>query len=177
MISSDEKVPVLMVHGTADRIVPFGCDYPFNKLDPKLTSFFCRKVYGSEPVAERMRTLGYDVKLIAIPGGNHEPQNDDAITYPMMRREMSAFFHRIQSGTPLELRLAAFAASSKGAARYEVLNHRGEDLRWRCTGGIILRQDQQSVDVVWLQDAEHHHLTVATISSSGMVRTTVLDQE
>ncbi|MFO7722750.1 MAG: alpha/beta hydrolase [Bacteroidales bacterium] len=176
MVSGDEKIPVLMVHGTADRIVPYGYDYPFTRIDPRLTAFFSRKLYGSEPITGHMRGLGYDVKLITIPDGNHEPQDDDTAVYPMMRREMSGFFFRIQSGTPLEIRpVAAFNVQS-GAAKYEVVHHRNEAVNWRCLGGLIISRDAFSADVVWFDGAKRKELVAATVSGTGVVRTTVYNR-
>jgi pimeloyl-ACP methyl ester carboxylesterase len=177
MITQAEKIPVLMVHGTTDRIVPFGYDYPFARIDPKLTSFFSRKLYGSEPIAGQMRDMGYDITLIAIPNGNHEPQNDDTITYPMIRHEISKFFFRVLAGASLEIQPVASVSGGGGAAKYIVVNHRNEEVRWRCAGGLILRQDKDSVDVIWFRDAGQYRLTAASISTSGVVRTALFDQE
>ncbi len=170
IISAGEKIPALLIHGTADRIVPFGYDYPFKNVDSRLTAFFSRKLYGSESIASHMQKQGSDVTLIPIPGGSHEPYQDDTVTYPMIRREMTSFFFRILAAAPLKIVEPSPASMEASPARYTVQNCRGETLYWRCKGGLILRQGPASVEVVWIQTASDKILTVFSNSPDGLVR-------
>ncbi len=58
-------VPALLIHGTADNIVPFGVGKPFN-----LSTF--ANTYGSQPVSHRFTHLNYDYESYFVEGAGHE---------------------------------------------------------------------------------------------------------
>ncbi len=65
LITPTDVTPVLLVHGTADNIVPFGVGSPFN-----LTSL--PATYGSSPIHERLMNLGFPHETYFVPGEGHE---------------------------------------------------------------------------------------------------------
>jgi poly(3-hydroxybutyrate) depolymerase len=62
---SDEKVPVFLVHGTDDIIVPFGLGHPFQA--PALPG-----TYGSKVIAEKFTAIGYPHETYFVKGAGHE---------------------------------------------------------------------------------------------------------
>ncbi len=62
---SDLDVHVLLVHGTADTIVPFNVGHPFGV--PNLQS-----TYGSYPISARLKNLGAPAETYFVPGAGHE---------------------------------------------------------------------------------------------------------
>jgi len=62
---ADGEIPVFLVHGTDDNIVPFDVGYPFNL--PTLS-----KTYGSKPINEKLIELGFTNKTYFVSGKGHE---------------------------------------------------------------------------------------------------------
>ena len=170
LIEAHEKIPVYMVHGTADRIVPIGYEYPFNNLNRRLTAFFTRKMYGSQPICDHMKQLGFDVSLNAIPNGKHEPQNDDSSTYYDIRNEIRGFMFGVLSGKPLQISGPEIVSRNDNTAKFTVRNHNNEPIQWSCRGGLIINTRNNSVDVVWFSTSNERTLTAAATSGIGLVR-------
>lgn len=63
--AADPNIPVLLIHGTADAIVPFGLGSPFQA--PTLTA-----TYGSQTIDKRMTSLSYQHETYFVPGEGHE---------------------------------------------------------------------------------------------------------
>jgi len=63
--ASDPQIPVLLVHGTADAIVPFGLGSPFqaSTLTP---------TYGSQLIDQRLTALSYSHETYFVQGEGHE---------------------------------------------------------------------------------------------------------
>lgn len=61
----DSGIPALLVHGTSDDIVPFGCGSPFGV--PTLPP-----TYGSQLIAQRMANLYMEYETYFVPGEGHE---------------------------------------------------------------------------------------------------------
>jgi pimeloyl-ACP methyl ester carboxylesterase len=170
LIQPEEEVPVLLIHGTDDRIVPAGYDFPFARINPRLTAFFTRRLYGSAPIYDHMRRLGMDVRYIPIPGGAHEPQNNDSAVYRMIRTETGSFMHEMIGGKPLKLSGPVLVSESDEVSKYIVSNRGNEEVRWQVTGGIIVRRGHNWADVVWLEPASRYVVTAATSNNIGVVK-------
>ena len=65
LFRSDNGRPVMLVHGTADNIVPFNVGSPFS-----LPVF--PPTYGSNPINIRMSNLGLEKETYFVPGQGHE---------------------------------------------------------------------------------------------------------
>ena len=63
--STDNGRPVMLVHGTADNIVPFNVGSPFN-----LPVF--PPTYGSNPINKRMSNLSFEEETYFVQGQGHE---------------------------------------------------------------------------------------------------------
>lgn len=170
VIDAKDRVPALLIHGTADRIVPYGYDYPFTNVDRTLSSFFTMKVHGSKPVYDRMKEVGIDAKLITIPKGMHEPQDDDTAIYPMILREMSALMHKALTGPPLRITGPDKLSDTLETARYIAVNHQDQPLKWYAEGGIITRRGNTWADVVWIMGVGSKSISAYTTRADGVVR-------
>ncbi len=170
IIDAKDQIPALLVHGTADRIVPYNYDYPFTNVDRTLASFFTGKVYGSKPVCDRMKEVGLDARLVSIPGGMHEPQDDDPAVYPMMLREMSDLMHKALTSSALRMSGPEKIADTLKTARYFVFNHQDQPLQWVVNGGLITRKGSTWVDVVWIKGANKCDIAVYATAPDGLVR-------
>lgn len=76
LIDKDEKIPLLLIHGENDQIVPVDYNYPFQNVSPEAGSLFSSSIYGSKRIAEHAQKLNLPNKLYLIPGEGHEPQLD-----------------------------------------------------------------------------------------------------
>jgi len=65
-IDSNDTIPAIMFHGTADPVVPFEIGFPFT-IDIALPI-----VYGSKLINEKMNQVGIDNELYAEAGELHE---------------------------------------------------------------------------------------------------------
>lgn len=61
----DEKAPVFLVHGTADKVVPFDVGPPFN-------NSLIASTYGSNPVYKRLVNLRFNPEKYFVSGAGHE---------------------------------------------------------------------------------------------------------
>ncbi len=65
-INTNNNIPVFLIHGTADQIVPFNSGPPFN-----LTGI--SPVYGSNSIETRLNTIGLAAQMTYfVPGQDHE---------------------------------------------------------------------------------------------------------
>ena len=63
--AADPHIPVLLIHGTADTIVPFGLGSPFQV--PPLSA-----TYGSQLIDKRLAGLAYPHETYFVQGEGHE---------------------------------------------------------------------------------------------------------
>ncbi len=63
--ADDSKIPIFLVHGTADIIVPFGLGSPFQL--PSLSS-----TYGSQLIDQKLTQLNYPHETYFVQGEGHE---------------------------------------------------------------------------------------------------------
>lgn len=63
--SNDPQIPILLVHGTADAIVPFALGSPFQL--PSLSA-----TYGSQLIDQRLTQLSYPHETYFVDGEGHE---------------------------------------------------------------------------------------------------------
>ena len=64
VIDNDEQIPVLMIHGTADGVVPYNEGKAFGLM-------WYPKLYGTTTIAKRMDSLGIDYEYYLFPGLMH----------------------------------------------------------------------------------------------------------
>ncbi|MCX7696936.1 MAG: alpha/beta hydrolase fold domain-containing protein, partial [Bacteroidales bacterium] len=76
LIDRDEKIPLLLIHGENDQIVPADYNYPFQNVSPEAGSLLSASIYGSKRIFEHARKLNLPVSLYLIPNEGHEPQLD-----------------------------------------------------------------------------------------------------
>lgn len=68
VIDADDYVPICMIHGTADEIVPYDSGYCYSSW----TSSIMPYMYGSHSIAERLASLGIeDYELHSFEGESH----------------------------------------------------------------------------------------------------------
>jgi len=165
IIDKDEKVSVLSIHGTADGIVPYEYDHPFqNSL--MVNRLLMDKMYGSKPIHDRLQILGHRNRLVSLAGLGHEPQLDnyktlnswmDTITY-----HVSKFYYE-ETAPSLMLPPTQLTISENADLKpfyFEVNN--GNLVQITVTGGVKANADPLDPSVIWLKNAEKRQLTFLT---------------
>jgi len=168
MIDEFEKVPLLLVHGDADKIVPIGYDYPFKNIDEQYTSFFVEKVYGSEAIYNKAKKFKFPVRLYKIPGAPHEPQvdNNNEYTPEMEKIELEIDSFMLAQLKHPEIKLTAYTTNG-----YEIKNLQSTDkVYWSVSGGCILQvMKQGKIKVAAFSTAKKCILSAAVVSSNGII--------
>lgn len=153
IIDRNENIPVLSVHGNADRIVPYNVAYPFLDMDTNVTSNIMTKLYGSYPVHQRLTHLGIRSELITLPGAGHEPQYEpgkyDPVIDTIINRSTGFYFRSLFSypdiSGPKEV------AQGMPLATYTLSFNNDMTAAWYVDGGKILPDaDKRSIRVCWL---------------------------
>ena len=165
IISKDEKVSVLSIHGTADEIVPYETDYPF-KNSLMINRLIMDKMYGSKLIHDRLKILGIRNRLVSLAGLGHEPELDnyktlnqwmDTITYHTAR-----FFYE-ETAPDVILPPAQLTISENADVKpfyFEVNN--GSLIQISVEGGVKVKADPTDSSVIWLKNSEKKRLMFLT---------------
>ncbi|MBV5315961.1 MAG: alpha/beta hydrolase [Prolixibacteraceae bacterium] len=165
IIDKEEKTSVLSIHGTADGIVPYEYDHPFqNSL--MVNRLLMDKMYGSKPIHERLQILGNRNRLISLNGMGHEPELDDyktlnqwmdTITY-----QVTKFFYE-ETAPAINLPASQLSVSANTPTKsifYEVTN--GTPLQVTVTGGVKANANPTDATIIWFRNSEKRQLNILT---------------
>lgn len=179
IIKKHDKTPVLLIHGDADKIVPYGFDYPFANVSSKASSFFSRRMHGSASIYAHAQSLGLDHTLYTFSGLNHEPhfdENNNLIeeNFRIIHDLILEFINR-----QLVQKIAALQGPKTVGLKDPVAGYWIEQGDYKthffeCDDCLILNQTPNSARVVWLAGDNQHQLRIAGIGSHGQVNVDTL---
>ncbi len=153
IIDQYENIPVLSIHGDADRIVPFHYSYPFLDLDTSITANIVSKLYGSLPIHRRLENTGIISELVTIPDAGHEPQFEPGkyeMVMGMIISRSTDFYFKSLFGFP-QISGPQRIAVSTSPPLYSVDSAEDADYYWQITGGKRIPGNQKNQSrVVWL---------------------------
>jgi acetyl esterase/lipase len=165
IFDKDEKISVLSIHGTADGIVPYNYDHPFqNSL--YVNRLLMDKMYGSKPIHERLQILGNRNRLVSLNGLGHEPELDnfktlnkymDTITY-----QVSRFFYE-ETAPVVVLPPSQLVVSENADLKsmyYEVNN--GHAVKINPIGGVKVNADETDATIIWFENFQNRQLNIMT---------------
>ena len=151
----NSRVSIISFHGDADQVVPYGTDVPFKDLKLPVSGLFFNKMYGSSPIHERARKLGYREELHTFKGCGHAPHVDgnDRPTdkFYFIQEKMTNFFYK-------EFGSESVCIKPLSNHQFILSNVGVESCSWRITGGIILKSSTVSVQAVWFPEASERKL-------------------
>jgi acetyl esterase/lipase len=155
IIDKAENIPVLSVHGDADRIVPYACSYPFLDLDTTITSNIVSKLYGSYLIDKRLKSLGIHSELVTLPKAGHEPQYEpgrkEAVVDTILSRATD-FYYLAMFNFP-EIKGPQQIAIGMSPPVYSVAITSDLAYYWQADGGkIIPGTAKNTARVVWLRE-------------------------
>lgn len=163
IINGERKIPVLSIHGTADDIVPFGYDYPFQN-SMMFNRMVMDKMYGSRPIHDKLQILGIRNRLIALEGLGHEPELASATTLnsymDTITTEVSKFFYE-ETAPRISLPEGQLTVSETAPVKsvfYEVEN--GEPVLVTAQGGVKVSADPKDAAVIWFRNSSEHQLVI-----------------
>lgn len=165
IIDDYEKIPVLLIHGDADQIVPYNYDYPFSNVSAEMASVFTKKVYGSMPVYEKMQSLSFDAELFSLIGEGHEPFKDEnqmyAENYDAIKNKILTFFTR-------EMQNDDFVISRSNGNNKCLYNANSSGkVNWNAVGGVIISNKTDGVQVVWINNLRVKYITASEVDEMG----------
>jgi acetyl esterase/lipase len=157
IIDRNEQVPVLSIHGDADKIVPYSCSYPFLDLDTSLTSNIVSKLYGSSLIDKRLKHLGIHSELITLHNAGHEPQYEPGkyqVVMDTILARATDFYFRAMFNFP-EMTGPRQIAMGMHAPAYTIPLQNEITYYWQVTGGKkIPGSPSNTARVAWLAEKE-----------------------
>lgn len=172
-ILANHNASILSFHGTDDKIVPYGYDYPFRDIRGRISTIVFNRIYGSLPIHHKARELNIREKLYTIENIGHSPhvdENDFSIFtkyFYKIKNEMQRFlYHEI---IPEEHYITTIRPSLTNSAHiaYRTQNTDFTNIHWKIEGGLIVSAVNNSVRVVWFDDADYNALYLSTLHSTG----------
>lgn len=156
IIDKNENISVLSIHGTADEIVPYENDYPFqNAL--MINRLVVDKMYGSKLIDDRLNILGIRSRLVTLDGLGHEPELDNYKTLNQWMDTITSYGTRfLYEETAPEVKLPVNQLNIHENADlkpfyFEVAN--GSLVQLLVTGGVKVNADPRDASVIWIKDA------------------------
>jgi acetyl esterase/lipase len=163
IMNGGKKIPVLSIHGTADDIVPFGYDYPFQN-SMLFNRLVMDKMYGSKPICDQLKILGIRNRLVALAGLGHEPELASATTLnsymDTITTEVSKFFYE-ETAPRINLPESQLKVSEEAPLKplfYEVEN--GVPVQVKVRGGMKANADTHDATVIWFRNSAEHELII-----------------
>ena len=152
---NNAKTSIISFHGDADRVVPYGAEVPFKDIKLHISNLFFNKMYGSKPIHERAKKLGYREELHIFKGCGHAPHVDDHNQpnekFYFIQEKTTDFFYKEFGSEDVQIKAA-------GGQRFTLNTQEVQTCCWRITGGLILSSSGTSVRAVWLPDAKERKL-------------------
>jgi dipeptidyl aminopeptidase/acylaminoacyl peptidase len=165
IIDPDEQIPVLSVHGTADDIVPYNYDYPFQKAY-LVNRLVMNKMYGSSPIHDRLNQLKIPNQLISLKGLKHEPQYDlqenfNSIMDTIMVN-LPRFFYEQTAPKIASPEKQYTLVRNAGLQPFYVEVSNGNLNYAEATGGIKTSSNPTNLSFIWFKNSDVKKLTLYT---------------
>ncbi len=172
IIDSHESTPVLLIHGNQDDIVPYEYDYPFRNVNPTVSSFFSRKIFGSYPIYQRIRQFGNPVTIHTLHGVGHEPQTNNDGTfnhlYDTILFKVNKFLTTTLKTKPLAIDGHSIVSAKHTKPKYSISSKESQSpIFWAVYGGIIIYSAPSFIEVVWLKSASNKRVEAMIIDNLG----------
>ncbi len=167
IITQNEKIPVISFHGTADKIVPYGHERPFeNTLG--INRLLVNKMYGSESVHQRLNHLNIKNKLISFDGKGHEPQIEnsqfvsdvmDTITGNLVH------FFNTQTFPDISVNADSIVLIENSKIRsLDIQIDRGELFLIDVSGGVKISGNRTEDKIIWFENEKMKQISVFAVN-------------
>jgi len=163
-VDADETVPALLIHGTADGVVPFGEGHPFGVFTTPLT-------YGSRCIHNQLDFHGIEHDYLFFEGEDHEPHgasNGDFNSPPtpywdtVFNAVRDHYFIQLQPDTASIIGETNVAELDE--EWYSVNIDNDDSTCWNVQNGTVLQTLRDSVLIQWLSGFSDGEVSVRVIS-------------
>ncbi len=175
LIDADENIPLLLIHGSADDIVPPNHSYPFNNVGGEISKFFSYKVFGSESIQQHSENLGHEAQLLLLNNAGHEPHLDENNQFnenwDIIVNAMDKFLFSVLSKDKAILK-GKFTLSSRNKLPVYKIEGKGKlRTQWMIRGGKIIEYNKDSTQVkaVWFAHSKNHMLSCKVLNENGLL--------
>lgn len=162
-VDSDETVPALLVHGTADGTVPFGVGNPFGVFTTPIT-------HGSRCVSNQLTSFGIPHTNLFFEGQDHEPHGtDNGYFNNPPTPYWDTIFDAIDQHYWSQLKPENYALTGDNqlcvgeSAWYVLPDFDLVSTCWNVANGTILSQKKDSIQILW-NLAGNHAITYQSFS-------------
>jgi poly(3-hydroxybutyrate) depolymerase len=160
-----QHVPVISFHGTNDQVVPFDHGFPFSGLKSNIGEKMFDEMYGSLAIHQYLDSLHVRNKFYPLEGCGHAPHQEKNGTlnehYWFIQEKMQDFFY------PELVSKIKLKHDDHDPQLYCLDDEQATHLSWQAEGGLILDIFDNSVRVVWLDDAPKHLLRASGFNTLG----------
>ncbi|NLA25216.1 MAG: alpha/beta hydrolase, partial [Bacteroidales bacterium] len=147
-----ENIPTLLIHGDLDKIVSCDYDLPFTNVGKYLPSIFTKKLYGSRPIYEKLKSMNKNVDFYLIENATHEPYEDDDYVftelYDSIEYRIKHFM--IDQFKTEKLKLVALKNSKSKRSAYRAIAK--DEVVWHVKGGVVIDKKLNDIEIVWLNN-------------------------
>ena len=175
----NNQIPTLLFHGTDDDIVPNGEGLPFKNamgnLVHRILSTF-GKVYGSQPIYDRLTSLNIPARYIPFDGYGHdahiEPDESLNANMDVICEETVGFLfdnvskhyfnYHFSGDTVVDVR------KNDAKPVYQLVNLGNVSVQWQADGGFITEQTNGSIRVIWYGSTETGSVKACITNTNGV---------
>lgn len=162
MLTGRPDIPLLCFHGTDDKIIPPGHEYPFLNISRELSAFFTEKVFGSEIIKKYSQVTHTPVTLKLFKGLGHDPHiNDDGTfnaCFDTIKLMMRDFLYPFHSVTGIRIK-GSFNVKKGDPVKEFICELPDEDAAvfWKVRGGKVVTDISQpgKAKVIWFEGMKH----------------------
>jgi pimeloyl-ACP methyl ester carboxylesterase len=176
IIEPTDKIPILLIHGNADPIIPYDYDYPFANISTEISSFFSRKIYGSNAIFQQMNSLKLPSKLITLENAGHDPQlnHEGQLNnlMPIINEYIQSFIVNIMlQDHQIEIKGKTEFEKNDRVAMYAIKCKKHCLVNWNIRGGKIIEysKDRKSVKVVWFANLTEKYISASVQNNIGLL--------
>ncbi|MBN4062295.1 carboxylesterase family protein [Bacteroidales bacterium AH-315-I05] len=150
-IELSDSTPIISFHGNFDLVVPYNCGFPFTALAT------LPMVCGSNAIAEQCDSIGLYNELYTFAGQGHNVWgtvvNNSFVGGPTQYFEpiinsISDFLYLFMK-PKMPTISGNVTVCTNQTETYSVANTNGSTYCWSITGGTIVSQNNNSIDVLW----------------------------
>jgi|GEM_PF-2795724 len=150
LLDLHENVPMVIIHGTADDIVPFTSGKPFT--DIALTF---PDLYGAQPMHDHLDSIGIYNEFYPYPGLGHVFYGTPTILITFPNQYWEPVFNQghnflnttLQYDSPTPT--GNLAPCYNDTEFYSVVTNPGSSYCWEVIGGTIITNSDSSIVVLW----------------------------
>ena len=158
---------IISFHSTGDPVVPYGKGHPFESVF--LNWLLFPIMYGSEKITEYLGEKRSTLISYNLPGKHTlHADNDEngrmtlSSRFYEIEKDMRDFFSAVMQPSPI------VASHTDNLPSFQIYSSEVDSIYWHVEGGAILKQSDNSIDVLLFPDTSRHFVTACGKYKSGL---------